>query len=388
MKSISLESLNKNTESINKNKEEKKTNKVNNVSKENLLSRMISNPNINNIKKLNEKNKREKNKNIIIKKLENENARLRKLLITYKLKKNNYQKSTEKIKKFYNYFFDKKLSLINSNNNYNNCNLSNILTHNNDNSIVGNQNYLTNAKNSLSNHILENIIDKMLLIPNKNKSKSKKKNSGSCSILLTEGNYAKNLKRSNYKEMRSNSKKNKLINKEIKSNKINSKIRKINKNKTNSINGRINLIKNNKEIFDINRNKNMSNLSNCTVNTNYEKNKNNTSDKYNYKRNKNIGIKTSYHSLKIEGNNSNLFSNQSEKNNNTNYHHNKTKTLLSNGNKKIIQKNIKSFNKILLANIINHNSFNMENFKKVEWRFLLVYKNLGLIKNGVVIIIV
>ena len=38
-----------------------------------------------------------------------------------------------------------------------------------------------------------------------------------------------------------------------------------------------------------------------------------------------------------------------------------------------------------LKDMLNHNSFNMENFKKVEWRFLLVYKNLGLIKNGVVI---
>ena len=38
-----------------------------------------------------------------------------------------------------------------------------------------------------------------------------------------------------------------------------------------------------------------------------------------------------------------------------------------------------------LKDMLNHNSFNMENFKKVEWRFLLVYKNLGLIKNGVII---
>ena len=36
-----------------------------------------------------------------------------------------------------------------------------------------------------------------------------------------------------------------------------------------------------------------------------------------------------------------------------------------------------------LKDMLNNNSLNYENFKKVEWKFLMVYKNLGLIKNNV-----
>ena len=89
-------------------------------------------------KKKNETNKVEKNNAIIIKKLENENAHIRKLLMNYKIKKSKLEKSSEKMKKFYKYF-EKKLSTLstNKNNTINSSNLSNIYTHtNNDISLI------------------------------------------------------------------------------------------------------------------------------------------------------------------------------------------------------------------------------------------------------------
>ena len=138
----------------------------------------------------------EKNKEIVIKKLENENAHLRKLLITYKLKKSKFGKSTEKIKKFYNYFFENKLSTINPNKT-NNSNLSNIYSQHIDYSINNNSNNISNAKNSLNNNLLDNVTDKIPSIPKKNKNKNK--NSESCSVLLADENLGRSIKKSHIK---------------------------------------------------------------------------------------------------------------------------------------------------------------------------------------------
>ena len=315
-----------------------------------------SNNNNNNSKKINDKNKTEKIQASIIKKLENENAHLRKLLMTYKIKQNKYQNSTEKIKKYYQHFQKKSLTL-NRNINNNNCNLSNIVSNKIDNSMI-NQNIMTYVKNTHSNNI-DKIMDKISLIPNKNKSKIKSKNSESCSILSTDGNYGKSLKKSNCKEVRSNSKNNRInISEKKSSNKTNKKIKKTSRTKLNNRNS--NLIGNSKDLFDTNKNYyGKSNLSNITFNNNNidkkRPNINNLNDKFNFKRNNKVVMKASHHSLKLENldTNLNLFKAQ---NDNVNY--NKTNTLINNGNSRFNHKNIKSFNKILLANIIRHNNYN------------------------------
>jgi len=292
---------------------------------------------------------------------------LRKLLITYKLKQNKYENSTETIKKYYKHFQKKSIALnnnSNNNNNNNNCNLSNIINSKTENSAMNNQNIMTYVKNSHSNNILEKINDKKTLIPNKTKKRIRKKNSESCSILLTDGNYAKNLKKSNFKELRSNSKNNKILISEKKSNKKSNKMKKISRIKMNNRNS--NLISNSRDIFDINKSNNaISFLSYVTLNNNnYDKrkrhNSNNLNDKFNFKRNNKVALKTSHHSLKIENSNTNLNPNRTQ---NDHASHSKTNTMLHPGNSKIYTKNIKSFNKMLLANIINHNSFNTYSLK-------------------------
>jgi len=344
---------------------EKEKNDEQNIGKDEVTSPYPCNSNNNNnnkCKKINEKNKAEKNKDAIIKKLENENAHLRKLLMTYKIKQYKYENSTEKIKKYYQHF-QKKSFTLNRNINNNNCNLSNIVSNKIDNSIINNQNIMTYVKNSHSNNI-DKIMDKISLIPNKTKSKIKTKNSESCSILSTDGNYGKNLKRSNCKEVRSNSKKNKIyISEKKSSNKTNSKIKKISRTKLNNRNS--NLIGNSRDIFDTNKNHNgKNNLNNITFNTNnFDKRKfsiNNLNDKINFKRNNKVVMKTSHHSLKLENLNTNLNLVKAQ-NDYANY--NKTNTLLRHGNSKFNPKKIKSFNKILLANIISHSNYNNNSLK-------------------------
>ena len=186
-----MEPINKKKSDVDINKEKEK-NDEQIIGKDEVTSPAPCNSNSNNnnkSKKINEKNKVEKSQAAIIKKLENENAHLRKLLMTYKIKKNKYENSTEKIKKFYQHFQKKSFTLNrNININNNNCNLSNIVSNKIDNSIINNQNIMTYVKNSHSNNI-EKIMDKISLIPNKTKSKIKTKNSESCSILTTDGNY-------------------------------------------------------------------------------------------------------------------------------------------------------------------------------------------------------
>ena len=365
-----MEPINKNKIDLNNNKGKEENIKHNTEKKKSNSPAPCNSNSNNNIKnkKTIEKNKTEKNQAAIIKKLENENAHLRKLLITYKLKQNKYENSTETIKKYYKHFQKKSITLNNNsnnnNNNNNNCNLSNIVNNKTENSIMNNQNIMTYVKNSHSNNILEKIIDKKTLIPNKTKNRIRKKNSESCSILLTDGNYAKNLKKSNFKLLRSNSKKNKILISEKKSNKKNNKIKKISRIKMNNRNS--NLISNSRDIFDTNKiNNAISFLSYATLNNNnYDKrkryNSNNLNDKFNFKRNKKVALKTSHHSLKIENSNTNL---NPIKTQNDHANHSKTNTMLHPGNSKIYTKNIKSFNKMLLANIINHNSFNNYSLK-------------------------
>ena len=310
-------------------------------------------------KKKKEKNKIDKNNAIIIKKLENENAHLRKLLVTCKLKKGGADKSTEKMRKFYNYF-EKKLSTLsaNKNNTINSGNFSNMYTlNNNDISLNSNSNHFSNAKNSLTNNLLDSIIDKNST--NQKKSKNPKKNSESCSILLTDGNLGKNIKKRKYKEIRSNSKNNKILITEIKLNKTNTKIKKYNKSKMNSIYfHRNNIFSNGKDIFDINRNNDFNNVG--TSNTYFDKKKHidlnsNFNDKFNLKRNKNLAIKSSYHSLKIDGTIPMLIKSKAD----TNFINNNTNIVLHKGKKN--NEKIKSFNKNLLSNIINHNSIKINN---------------------------
>ena len=363
-----MEPINKNKIDLNNNKGKEENIKHNTEKKKSNSPAPCNSNSNNNIKnkKTIEKNKTEKNQAAIIKKLENENAHLRKLLITYKLKQNKYENSTETIKKYYKHFQKKSITLNNNsnNNNNNNCNLSNIVSNKIDNSIMKNQNIMTYVKNSHSNNILEKIIDKKSLIPNKTKKKIRKKNSESCSILLTDGNYAKNLKKNNLKELRSNSKKNKILISEKKSNKKNNKIKKISRIKMNNRNS--NLISNSRDIFDTNKSNNAKSfLSYVTLNNNnYDKrkrhNSNNLNDKFNFKRKKKVALKTSHHSLKIDRSNTNI---NTIKNQNDHTSHNKTNTMLHHGNSKFYTKNIKSFNKMLLANIINHNSFNNYSLK-------------------------
>ena len=361
-----MEPINKKKSDVDINKEKEK-NDEQIIGKDEVTSPAPCNSNSNNnnkSKKINEKNKVEKSQAAIIKKLENENAHLRKLLMTYKIKKNKYENSTEKIKKFYQHFQKKSITLNrNININNNNCNLSNIVSNKIDNSIINNQNIMTYVKNSHSNNI-EKIMDKISLIPNKTKSKIKTKNSESCSILSTDGNHGKNLKKSNCKEVRSNSKKNKIyISEKKSSNKTNNKIKKISRTKLNNRNS--NLIGNSRDIFDTIKNyKGKNNLNNITFNNNiFDKRRSNISnlnDKFSFKRNNKVVMKTSHHSLKLENLNTNL---NLVKAQNDHINYNKTNTLLHHGNSKFNPKNIKSFNKILLANIISHTSYSNNSLK-------------------------
>lgn len=308
-------------------------------------------------KKLNNKNKIDKNSVIIIKKLENENARLRKLLITYKLKKSKYDKSTEKMKKYNNYF-EKKIFAINAKQNKvnNSNNLSCFFHHNNDSSLTGNLNNLSNIKNSYGK-ILGNIFEKIPFIP-----KNKKKNSESCAVLLTEGNVRKSYKRSKGKEIGSNSKNNKILITDSKLNKTNNKIKKYNKAKMNSIyfNKSNNIIDSDKELFEPNRNAILNHFGNDSYNLYYEqkKNNNNINDKLN-NRNLNMIIKSNHDSLKLGKNSPNLGKQQ----NDYNLNNNNTNIVLPHTKIKIQKKNIKSFNKNILGNLIVHNSVNNTSMK-------------------------
>ena len=313
-------------------------------------------------KKKKDTNKIEKNNTIIIKKLENENANLRKLLITYKLKKSKLEKSNEKMKKFYNYFEKKLLTLSeNKNNTINNSNLSNIYTHtNNDTSLYSISNNISNAKNSLTSNILD--MEKMTIIPKK--IKNTKKNSDSCSILLTEGNAGKSIKKSKCKEIMPNSKENKILITDIKQNKTNNKIKKYNKSKMNSIYyNRNSILNNSKQMLEIYRNNDLNNIG--AFNTNFDRKRNihlntNFTDKYNFKRNKkNLAIKSSHNSLKI----GNTIPMLIKAKNDINLNYNNTNTILLKGKK--IKENMKSFNKNLLTNVINHNSINNTS-KKID----------------------
>jgi E3 ubiquitin-protein ligase HUWE1 len=146
---------------------------------------------------------------------------------------------------------------------------------------------------------------------------------------------------------------------EIKLNKTNSKIKKINKTKMNSIYyNRNNILKNANDIFDINKNNAKNYLGNGIFNTNFDKKKKiNINDKFNFKRNKILAIKSSHHSLKLEKNNANLLKLQNENNlSNNNYYNNINKVFPHRINK--IKKNINTFNKKILTNIISHNSVN------------------------------
>ena len=354
MDKIFFDYINKKTMNNNVNKDESKNTTNNRTNKDETVP---TNSNNSKSKKKSENNKDEKNKEIVIKKLENENAHLRKLLITYKLKKNKVGKSNEKIKKFYNYFFEKKIPILRINKT-NNSYLSNLYPYNNDYSLNSNSNNISNTKNSLNNNLLDNIIDKITLIPKKNKSK--KKNSESCSVLLTDGNIGRSLKRSKGKEIRSNSKTKKILISEIKINKTNTKIKKINKIKMNSIYyNKINNTINGKDNVDMNRNNILNSIGNFTFNSNYHKKKKNNiiKDKLKIKRNNNLDIKSSHQSLKLDNAVQNIIRIP-----NDNYlNNNKTNSFFHHGKIKI-QKNIKSFNKILLGNIINHNS--LHNTKK------------------------
>ena len=204
--------------------------------------------------------------------------------------------------------------------------------------------------------MLDNIIDKMSSIHKKNKNT--KINTESCSILLTEGNIKKNIQKRQFKDLNSNSKNKKILITEIKLNKTNSKIRKINKSKMNSIYyNRNNINKNSNDVFDINKNNIINQIGNPIFKTNFVKKKRNINfnmnDKYNYKRNRILSIKSSHHSLKIEKNNPNLLKLQ----NDNNLYHNNTNKIFPYG-KKNFQNNIKSFNKKYLTNVISHNSVN------------------------------
>ena len=307
-------------------------------------------------KKKKDTNKVDKKNTILVKKLENENAHLRKLLIIYKLKKSKLEKSTEKMKKFYNYFEKKLLTLSdNKNNTINSSNLSNIYNHtNNDTSLNSISNNFSNAKNSLTYNILD--MEKMTIIPKK--IKNIKKNSDSCSILLTEGNAGKSIKKSKYKEIRPNSKDNKILITEIKLNKTNNKIKKNNKSKMNSIYyNRNSIINNGKQMFEIYRNNDLNNNIGA-FNTNFDRKKTyhlntNFTDKYNFKRNnKNLTIKSSHNSLNI----GNTIPMLIKTKNDININYNNTNTILLKGKK--IKEKMNSFNKNLLANVISHNSIN------------------------------
>ena len=244
---------------------------------------------------------------------------------------------------------------LNSNNNVNHSNLSNIFNLNTEKTKKNYSYYLSNGKNSLANNILDNIIGKISSIPKK--IKKAKISSESCSVILTEGNLKKNIQKRQLKDLNSNSKKNKILITEIKINKTNSRINKINKNKKNSIYyNRNNIIKNSKDIFDINKNNIIHNLGHI-FKTNFIKKKKSLhlkiNNKFNSKRNRILSIKSSHHSVKIEKNNPNLLKFQNDNNSN----HNNTNKIMPYANKNY-QKNIKSINKNCITNISTHNSVN------------------------------
>ena len=212
-----------------KNKEENK-NITNNITNKEEIS--LSNSNKNKSKKIYEKDKNEKIKDYIIKKLRKENDHLKKLLIVYKLNKNKIGKSTEKIYKFTDSCLDNKMSTLSANKTNTNNNYSSNLNPYNDFSINSYSNNISKSKNSyINNNILENYIDRAPLIQKNNKSKNK--NGEGYSVLLTDGNIGRSIKKS--KGTRSNPKKNKTIITEIKLKKTNIKIKKINKIKINSL---------------------------------------------------------------------------------------------------------------------------------------------------------
>ncbi len=309
--------------------------------------------------------KKESNK---IKTLENENAHLRKLLLAYKLKKkSNYNKSTEKNNRFNNYFIENKLSALSdnktnnntiTNTNNNNSNLSNMYI-NNEHSLKNNSNYIPNTKSALNSNLLDSILDKIPTIP----KNIKNKNYGSCSVLLTDGNLGKTLKRSRDMEIRTNSKKNKIIITEIKFNNTNTntKIKKISKIKMNSLYyNKNNIINNGRDIFNLHKNNILNNTGNITLKHHLEKRKNNCiiNNNINSKRNKHLTIKSSHHSVKLNINNpiimkiANDYHTMINKNNSTLKHKSRG-----------MQKDMKTFHKHLFGTIINHNTFQKANSK-------------------------
>ena len=307
--------------------------------------------------------KKESNK---IKTLENENAHLRKLLLAYKLKKkSNYNKSTEKNNKFNNYFIENKLSVLSSNktnnntitNTNNNSNLSNMYTINNEHSLKNNSNFIPNAKSVLNSNLLDSILDKIPTIP----KKIKNKNYGSCSVLLTDGNLGKTLKRSRDMEIRTNSKKNKIIITEIKFNNTNTKIKKISKIKMNSLYyNKNNIINNGRDIFNLHRNNTLNNTGNITLKHHLAKRKKNCiiNNNINSKRNRHLTIKSSHHSVKLDINNPIIMKISND------YHTmiNKNNSTLKHGSRGM-QKDMRTFNKHLFGTIINHNIFQKANSK-------------------------
>ena len=352
MNDFFFESINKkNIKNNDKIQESKKT--LNNKLNKNDISPTNSN-NSKSIKKI------EKNK---IKKLENENALLKRLLMAYRLKKSSiYIKSTEKNKKFNNYFIDKKLSALSANkpNNtiINNSNLSNMLTINNDFSLKNSSKYTSNAKSTLSNNLLDSILDKIPPIP----KIIKKKNSANLSILLTDGNLGNTIKKSKDLEIRTNSKKNKKFINEIKINKLNTKIKKIKKIKMNSLYYKNNKkIINDRDILNLNKNNTLNNTGGISYHHNFEKRNNNCTINNNisFKRNKNLGFKSSHQSLKLENNNPIFVKMSNDSNNNIN----KNNTILK-ARKNKLKKDIKSFSKHSLGNTMNHINLQKTNSKK------------------------
>ena len=317
----------------------------NKINKEDIT---LSNSNQSKSNKFFEKDKIEKNKDIVIKKLQSENAHLKKLLIAYKLNKNMIVKSTEKISKLSDYYFENKMSTLSANKTNNNTS-SNLNSHNNDFSNSYSNN-ISNAKNSYNNNILENMIDRISLIQKNNKNKNK--NVESYSVLLADGNIGRSIKKN--KGIRSNPKNNKILITEIKLKKTNTKIKRINQIKMNSLYcNKNNIINNAKDNSDINRNSFLNNYGNITFNSNFEKRKYNAiiKDKLDIRR----AVKSSNNSIKLD--NMNLIKISNEQNLNNNLYINKNNSILQQG-KIIKNKNIKTFNKSLLGNIISYNSLN------------------------------
>ena len=328
-----------------KDKKENRNIANNKINKEDIT---LSNSNQSKSNNIFEKDKIEKNKDIIIKKLQSENAHLKKLLIAYKLNKNMIGKSTEKISKLSDYCLDNKMSTLSANKTNINTS-SNLNSHNN---VFSNSysNNISNAKNSYNNNILENMIDRISLIQKNNKNKNK--NGESYSVLLTDGNIGRSIKKN--KGIRSNLNNNKILITEIKLKKTNTKIKRINQIKMNSLYyNKNNLINHAKDNSDINRNSFLNNYGNITFNSNFEKRKYNAiiKDKLDIRRT----VKSSNNSIKLD--NMNIIKISNEQNLNNNLFINKNNSILQQG-KIIKNKNIKTFNKTLLGNIISYNSLN------------------------------